>query len=49
MRWLRAGVPLPVVSRLLGHSSLAITDETYSHWDADDRRAILGAGVMPSS
>ncbi len=26
-----AGVPLPVVSKLLGHSSVAITSDTYSH------------------
>jgi integrase len=45
MRWLRGGVPLPVVSRLLGHSSVAITDTTYSHWDGGDRAAILAAGL----
>ncbi len=26
-----AGVPLPIVSKLLGHSSVAITSDTYSH------------------
>lgn len=47
MRWLRAEppVPLPVVSRLLGHSSVGVTDSTYSHWGTNDRAAILAAGL----
>ena len=28
---MQAGVPLPIVSKLLGHSSVAITSDTYSH------------------
>lgn len=33
---LRQGVPLVLVSRVLGHSSTAITGKTYNHTSADD-------------
>lgn len=31
--WLRAGIPLFVVSRLLGHASIQLTSDTYGHLD----------------
>ena len=40
-RWLRDGVPLEVVSRLLGHSSVTITLAVYGHLTAEDARAAL--------
>lgn len=40
-RWLRDGVPLEVVSRLLGHSSVTITLAIYGHLTAEDARAAL--------
>ena len=33
---LRAGVPMPVVSRILGHSGVGITVDTYGHVVVDD-------------
>jgi integrase len=30
-RWIAKGVPLHVVSVLLGHASTAVTEQTYSH------------------
>lgn len=45
MRWLRGGVQLPMVSRMLGHSSVKVTDETYSHWLESDLDAVLTAGL----
>ena len=40
-RWLRDGVPVEVVSRLLGHSSAAVTCAVYGHLTAEDARAAL--------
>ncbi len=40
-RWLRDGVPLEVVSRLLGHSSVTTTSSVYGHLKAEDARAAL--------
>ncbi len=41
MRWLRDGVPIEIVSTLLGHSSVAITSSVYGHLTAEDARAAL--------
>jgi integrase/recombinase XerD len=40
-RWLRDGVPVEVVSKLLGHSSVATTSAVYGHLTAEDARAAL--------
>ena len=40
-RWLRDGVPVEVVSALLGHSSVAVTSSVYGHLTAQDARAAL--------
>jgi integrase/recombinase XerD len=40
-RWLRDGVPIEVVSTLLGHSSVAVTSPVYGHLTAEDARAAL--------
>ncbi len=40
-RWLRDGVPIEVVSKLLGHSSVAVTSAVYGHLTAEDARAAL--------
>lgn len=40
-RWLRDGVPIEVVSALLGHSSVAVTSSVYGHLTAEDGRAAL--------
>jgi len=40
-RWLRDGVPVEVVSKLLGHSSVAVTSSVYGHLTAQDARAAL--------
>jgi integrase/recombinase XerD len=40
-RWLRDGVPVEVVSTLLGHSSVAVTTSVYGHLTAEDARAAL--------
>ena len=40
-RWLRDGVPVEVVSKLLGHSSVAVTSAVYGHLTAADARAAL--------
>jgi integrase/recombinase XerD len=40
-RWLRDGVSADVVSRLMGHSSVAITTAVYGHLTAEDARAAL--------
>ena len=40
-RWLRNGVPIEVVSALLGHSSVAVTSSVYGHLTAEDARAAL--------
>lgn len=42
---LRAGTPVEVVSRLLGHASVTTTDEVYGHLSSEDaRRALEKAG-----
>ena len=40
-RWLRDGVPVEVVSKLLGHSSVTMTSAVYGHLTAQDARAAL--------
>jgi integrase/recombinase XerD len=40
-RWLRDGVPVEVVAKLLGHSSVAVTSAVYGHLTAADARAAL--------
>jgi integrase len=46
-RWLRDGVPVEVVSTLLGHSSVAVTMATYGHLTVEDaRRALVVAGWL---
>jgi integrase/recombinase XerD len=40
-RWLRDGVPVEVVSKLLGHSSVAVTSAVYGHLTAADARKAL--------
>jgi site-specific recombinase XerD len=40
-RLLRAGAPVEVVSRLLGHASVATTDEVYGHLSSEDVRRTL--------
>lgn len=36
---LRAGVPLPVIAEILGHSSIRVTVDVYGHIGSDQRRA----------
>jgi site-specific recombinase XerD len=46
-RWLRDGVPVEVASKLLGHSSVAVTTATYGHLTVEDaRRALVAAGWL---
>ena len=40
-RWLRDGVPVEVVAKLLGHSSVTVTSAVYGHLTAQDARAAL--------
>ena len=40
-RWLRDGVSVEVVSRLLGHSSVTTTSAIYGHLTIEDARAEL--------
>ena len=40
-QWLRDGVPVEVVSKLLGHSSVTVTLSVYGHLTAEDARAAL--------
>jgi len=40
-RWLRDGVSIEVVSKLLGHSSVTTTSSVYGHLTAEDARAAL--------
>jgi integrase/recombinase XerD len=40
-RWLRDGVSVEVVSKLLGHSSVTTTSAIYGHLTAEDARAAL--------
>lgn len=47
--WVRQGVPIEVVARLLTHRSSTTTSQTYVHLDAADiRAALLRAGVWPN-
>jgi integrase/recombinase XerD len=39
--WIRAGVPIEVVSKLLTHANIATTTDTYVHLDVEDLRAAL--------
>jgi integrase/recombinase XerD len=49
-RWLRDGVSIEVVSKLLGHSSVAITSSVYGHLTAEDaRRALEAAGWLSAA
>lgn len=44
---LNRGVPMQVVSRYLGHSSLAVTDAVYFHLTVEDtRKALEAAGAF---
>jgi integrase/recombinase XerD len=44
-RWLRDGVPIEVVSKLLGHACITTTLSVYGHLTAEDaRRALEAAG-----
>lgn len=48
--WIRAGVPLEVVSRLLTHRSVATTSDTYVHLEVEDVRAeLVKAGAWPET
>jgi integrase/recombinase XerD len=40
-RWLRDGVPVEVVSKLLGHASVTTTSAVYGHLTVEDARAAL--------
>src|SRR2546421_12500946 len=42
-RALRDGVPLEVVSKLLGHSSTTVTEQVYGHLTVEDARQALEA------
>ena len=45
---LRRGVPVEIVQRLLGHSSITTTSDTYAHLKVEDaRRALVRAGWLP--
>lgn len=41
---LKNGIPLQIVSRLMRHSSIKITDETYSHYNTEDLKQALITG-----
>ena len=45
-RMLRDGVPVEVVSKVLGHSSVAITSAVYGHLTAEDARSGAGGGGL---
>jgi len=48
--WLRHGVPIEVVSKLLTHASVTTTSSTYVHLDASDVRAeLVRAGVWTAA
>lgn len=48
--WLRQGVSIEVVSKLLTHASVTTTSSTYAHLDAGDIRAeLVRAGVWPGA
>jgi site-specific recombinase XerD len=40
-RMLRDGVPIEVVSKLLGHASVSTTADIYGHLTAEDARRVL--------
>ncbi len=42
-RMLRAGAPVEVVSKLLGHASVTTTADTYGHLSVEDARRVLEA------
>jgi integrase/recombinase XerD len=42
-RMLRDGVPIEVVSKILGHASVAMTSAVYGHLTAEDARKVLEA------
>lgn len=45
-RWLRMGVPLQVVSRMLGHASIQTTADIYGHLDTTDQaRELVRLGL----
>jgi integrase/recombinase XerD len=47
---LRRGVRPEIAQRLLGHSSISVTTDTYGHLDVEDaRRALVAAGVLAGS
>lgn len=48
-RLLRKGVPMPVVSAILGHSGIQITVDTYGHIDAAIDQDVLAQALSPSS
>jgi integrase len=44
---LRRGVRPEIAARLLGHSSISVTTDTYGHLGVEDaRRALVAAGVL---
>ena len=48
--WIRAGVPIEIVSRLLTHRSVTTTSETYVHLGVEDVRAeLVRAGFWPDT
>jgi site-specific recombinase XerD len=45
--WIRAGVPIEVVSKLLTHANVATTSQIYVHLTVEDMRAALAkAGAL---
>jgi integrase len=45
---MEAGVPLPVIAQRVGHSSVAVTGDTYSHVGQEVRgdTAAIGAALL---
>ena len=43
--WLRAGVPIPVVSRMAGHAKASFTIDTYGHCIPEDQDAAVVAMI----
>lgn len=52
-RLLRQGVPMPIVSAILGHSSIRTTVDTYGHFEApispEDLQAVMDASRGPGA